>query len=137
MATDRRATRRSRRGRNGPGRQRACTGAPHHAERRERRWPRPRLSALYLTGVGAVLPILVVPVGWPTVLAVVLLVAGAATIAAGVRARRRHQARAAAVERAAQGYVEQVLALVWEDWICAEASRGQRQLERWRDTHRL
>ncbi len=79
----------------------------------------------------------VAPVGWPTVLAVVLLVAGAAAITAGVRARRRHQARAAAVERAAQGYVEQVLALVWEDWIRAEASRGQHQLERWRDTHRL
>jgi len=41
------------------------------------------------------------------------------------------------LERAAQGYVEQVLALVWEDWICAKASRGQHQLERWRDTHRL
>jgi len=137
MATDRRATRRSRRGRDGPGRQRAYAGAPHRAERRERRWPLPRLSALYLTGVGTVLPILVVPVGWPTVLAVVLLLAGAAAIAAGIRARCRHQARAAAAERAAQGYVEQVLALVWEDWICAEAARGQRQLERWRDTHRL
>ncbi len=98
MATDPRATRRSRRGRDGPGRQRACAGAPHRAERRERRWPRLRLSALYLTGIGTVLPILVVPVGWPTVLAVVLLVAGAAAIATGVRARRRNQARAAALE---------------------------------------
>jgi len=55
-----------------------------------------------------VLPVFVVPHDWPTVLAVVLLLAGAAAIAAGLR--------------------EQVLALRWEDWICAQAARGQRQL---------
>ena len=71
MATDRRATRRSRRGATARARRRACAGAPHRAERRERTGSRARLSALYLTSVGAVLPILVVPVGWPTVLAVV------------------------------------------------------------------
>jgi len=75
--------------------------------------------------------------GWPTVLAMVLLLAGAAAIAAGIRARRRRRARAAAAERAARGYFEQVLVQVWEDWIYAEAARGQRQVERWRDTHRL
>jgi len=133
MAPDRRA----RQGRDGPGRQRACAGAPDCAQGRERRWPRLRLSALYLTGVGTVLPILVALPGWPTVVAVVLLLAGAAAIAAGIKARRRRRALAAAVERAARGHVEQALVLVWEDWICAEAARGQRQLERWRDTHRL
>jgi len=28
------------------------------------------------------------------------------------------------VERAARGHVEQVLVLVWEDWICAEAANA-------------
>jgi len=41
---------------------------------------------LYLTGVGTVLPILVALPGWPTVVAVVLLLAGPAAIAAGIRA---------------------------------------------------
>ncbi len=73
--------------------------------------------------MAAAVPVAVAPVGAvPDGRRHVLPILGAARLAA-------------AVERAARGYFEQVLALVWEDWICAEASRGQ--LERWRDTHRL
>lgn len=108
-------------------------------------WRRARASVRgRLLRPGGRLSVAVAP--WPVTLLLVaghellvMVLFGAGVVAAaalllvhGWRSRRRQAAWVAA-----QQHAERVVEAVYEQWIHDEATRGQRQLERWRRTHQL
>lgn len=101
------------------------------------RWRRMRRPVLHGVVAALQLPVLLLVTSGHATLVVLLLsaAAGAGLAVAVVRRRRYLQRRAE--HTAAQQHAEQVLAEIYDEWLGAEALRGQQALERWRRTHRL